>query len=136
MAENPTVTAVRDAWQGVIDGDPTALYELTAPDAVLHMCPGQSWLSGTHEGRDTAFGLLMQSGQATRDSMKATIHDVVGNDDHVIALLHFAFERDGATLEGNETWVSHVQDGKLTDTWVFIWDQADAEKFWSMARPD
>ena len=68
--------------------------------------------------------------------MKTTIHDVVGNDEHVVALLHFSFERDGRTLEGNETWVSHMSDGRVTETWVFIWDQADAEQFWSFARPD
>jgi ketosteroid isomerase-like protein len=77
----------------------------------------------------------MQSGQATRDSKKTTVHDVVGNDEQVAALLHFSFERDGKTLEGNETWISHMSDGKLTETWVFIWDQADAEQFWSAARP-
>lgn len=136
MAEHPNVAAVRSAWQALIEGDPMAMYELTAPEAPLHMCPGQSWLSGSHEGRDTAFGILMQSLQATRDSMKATLHDVVGNDDHVVSLVHFAFERDGATLEGNESWVSHMRDGKITETWVFIWDQTDADKFWSMARPD
>lgn len=136
MADHPNVAAVRKAWQALIDGDPTQLYELTAPDAVLHMCPGQSWLSGSHQGRDTAFGLLMQSGQATRNSMKTTIHDVVGNDEHVVALLHFSFERDGRSLEGNESWVSHMRDGKLIETWVFVWDQADAEQFWSIARPD
>jgi hypothetical protein len=29
-----------------------------------------------------------------------------------------------------------MTDGKATETWVFIWDQADAEQFWSVARPD
>jgi hypothetical protein len=29
-----------------------------------------------------------------------------------------------------------MSDGKVTETWVFIWDQADAEEFWSIARPD
>ena len=68
--------------------------------------------------------------------MKLIIHDVVGNDEHVVALLNFSFERDGRTLEGNESWVSHLRDGKITETWVFIWDQEDAEGFWSAARPD
>jgi ketosteroid isomerase-like protein len=136
MADHQNVVAVREAWDALAEGNPAPLYELTAPDAVLHMCPGQSWLSGSHQGRDTAFGLLMQSGQATRDSMKLVTHDVVGNDEHVVALLNFSFERDGRTLEGNESWVSHLRDGKITETWVFIWDQEDAEGFWSAARPD
>ena len=136
MAENASVMATRKAWEALAAGDPMPLLDLTAEDFVLHMCPGQSWLSGTVEGRDAAFALLMQSGQATRDSMKMTVHDVLGNDDHVVSLIHFAFERDGRTLEGNESWVTHMRDGKAAETWVFIWDQADAESFWNMARPD
>jgi hypothetical protein len=29
-----------------------------------------------------------------------------------------------------------MSNSKVTETWVFIWDQADAEQFWSAARPD
>jgi hypothetical protein len=39
-----------------------------------------------------------------------------------------------AIEKGNETSVSHMSDGKATESWVFIWDQADAEQFWSVAR--
>lgn len=137
MADHPNVIAVRKGWEALIEsGDPMPLYELSAPDAVLHMCPGQSWLSGSHRGRDTGFGLLMQSMQVTGNTMKATLHDVVGNDDHVVALLHFSFEHEGKTLQGNESWVSHMEDGLMTETWVFIWDQDDANEFWSKARPE
>lgn len=74
-------------------------------------------------------------GAESDDHTQATLHDVVGNDDHVVALLHFSFEHEGEMLQGNESWVSHMKDGQVTETWVFIWDQDDADQFWSKARP-
>jgi ketosteroid isomerase-like protein len=68
--------------------------------------------------------------------MKLEVHDVVANDDHAIALLRFGFDRDDLHLEGPEVWVSHMAGGKITETWVFIDDQADAQRFWSVATPD
>jgi len=47
--------------------------------------------------------------------MKTTIHDVVGNDEHVVALMLFSFERDGRGWRENQTWVSHMSDGKATE---------------------
>jgi ketosteroid isomerase-like protein len=54
----------------------------------------------------------------------------------VVSLVRFAFDRDGQHLEGPECWVSHMADGKAVETWVFIDDQADAQRFWSVAIPD
>jgi len=136
MAEHPNAKATREAWEALGGGDPGPLYELTHPDSVLHMGPGQAWLTGTYKGRDEIFTILVRSGQATRDSMKLEVHDVLANDDHVVALLRFGFDRDGNHLEGPECWVNHMADGKVIETWVFIDDQADAQRFWSIATPD
>src|SRR5437763_11142633 len=84
MADHPNATALRKAWLALVDGDPTPLYELTAPDATLHMCPGQNWLSGSHEGRDTAFGDLTHYGQATQYFIWPTIPEKKKNDEKVV----------------------------------------------------
>jgi ketosteroid isomerase-like protein len=136
MAEHENAKLTREAWLALADGNPAPLYELTHEDCVLHMGPGQAWLTGTYRGRDEVFGILVKSGQATRNTMKLEVHDVLADDDHVVALLRFAFDRDGQHLEGPEVWVSHMADGKMAETWVFIDDQADAERFWSIAVPD
>jgi ketosteroid isomerase-like protein len=136
MAEHENARLVREAWLALVANNPGPLYELTHEDAVLHMGPGQAWVTGTYKGRDEAFAILMKSGEATRNSMKLEVHDVVANDDHAIALLRFGFDRDDLHLEGPEVWVSHMAGGKITETWVFIDDQADAQRFWSVATPD
>jgi hypothetical protein len=61
-------------------------------------------------------GLIRGLG-ATGGTYKAELHDALGNDEHVVALVRETGERQGRRLDQNSVHLYHVVDGKVTETW-------------------
>ena len=40
-------------------------------------------------------------------------------------------EREGRILDDNVAQVPHVRDGKVTEAWIHLTDQASVDVFWS-----
>lgn len=88
-------------------------------------------LSGDYEGKDAVFGLFGLLAQETGGSFKNEIHDMLGNDDHVVALVNASAVRGGKTLDGNVVHILHLKDGKMTEFWSFPEDQVTFDEFWT-----
>lgn len=57
-------------------------------------------------------------------------HDVVANDQHAVLLISSHLEREGkAPYEQPAVWVAHVDDGKITEIWSFLFNQAAVKEF-------
>jgi ketosteroid isomerase-like protein len=54
---------------------------------------------------------------------------VVANDEHVVGLHAVTAEREGKTLQDNNTLVCHVRDGRTSEVWQFWTDQYAADAF-------
>ena len=59
------------------------------------------------------------------------LHDVIGNDDHVVALHTTRAERAGKQLEISVVQVFHVRDGKVTEAWTHHGDLYTMDEFWA-----
>lgn len=59
------------------------------------------------------------------------VHDVVGNDDHVVALVTTRATREGRTFEYKTAEIFHVTDGRVTSRWAFSDDTAAINEFFS-----
>jgi uncharacterized protein len=57
------------------------------------------------------------------------LHDVVANDEHVVAMGNATATRDGETLEYRVAEIYHVRDGKVTERWAFSDDTARIAAF-------
>jgi ketosteroid isomerase-like protein len=57
------------------------------------------------------------------------IHDVVGNDDHTIALLTAHATKAGKTLDYKVAEIYHVKDGKISARWAVSDDTAAINDF-------
>jgi ketosteroid isomerase-like protein len=52
------------------------------------------------------------------DNSKIEMHDIVGNDEHVIAIgTATAQDPDGGSADWRWGNIFHVQDGKITEVW-------------------
>ncbi len=111
-------------------GDMATLGEVMSDDIVWHF-PGSSKLAGTYTGKDEVFRLFGAIGQETEGSFSNDIHDMLANDDHVVALVRSTATRQGKSLEGVGVHVMHVTDGKLTEFWNFPEDQTTVDDFWA-----
>jgi hypothetical protein len=73
----------------------------------------------------------MQS-QMGQWEITAELHDVVSNDDHLIALVEATAVRDGKTLTYRTAEIHHVgDDGRVTHRWAFSDDTAAIVDFFS-----
>ena len=94
MGSEDNADLVRRGYAAFSTGDMATLSELFADDAVWHV-PGSGSLSGAKHGRDAIlafFGELMARSGGT---IKITLHDVVGGDEHTVAL-HHEFAESGS----------------------------------------
>jgi ketosteroid isomerase-like protein len=70
---------------------------------------------------------LMGSGM----SIKGDLHDVIANDEHMVALVNATVERGGKTFSYRTAEIYHVKDGKITHRWAFSDDTAAINEFFA-----
>jgi ketosteroid isomerase-like protein len=97
---HPNEDVVRAGFTAFAQGDMDARQQIFAPDIRWHF-PGRSPLAGDHNGVDRVIefiGLLFGLSGGTHS---IELHDVIGNDEHVVALHTTRAERGGRKLEVN-----------------------------------
>ena len=94
------------------------LRELFHPDIGWYAPAAASW-PATTRGVDTVLGYFGRTMELTGGSFRVEVHDVVANDEHGVGLNSVHAEREGRTLEDNNTLVFHVRDGKVTEVWQY-----------------
>jgi ketosteroid isomerase-like protein len=58
------------------------------------------------------------------------IHDILGNDDHVVVLgTASSTARDGSSAEWKYTQIFHIRDGKTTEVWGMAENDAAVDPF-------
>ena len=128
---HPNVSIVRDAYAAFARGDTEALRNrLFAPDITWHYA-GRSQLGGRYEGIDKVIDWLGRTSELSGGTFTTELHDVVGDDTHVIALAIVSAARKGKRLHDQGVQVFHVHDGQVTEAWTLPGDQYSADEFWS-----
>jgi ketosteroid isomerase-like protein len=129
MGTTDDVDVVRRGFAAFSAGDMAALSGLLDENAVWHV-PGSGSLSGTKQGRDeilSFFGELMTRSGGT---LVVTLDDVVGGDNHTVALNRNQATRGANTLEQNAVIVFQLRDGRVSEARQFFDDTASNDKFW------
>lgn len=130
MGADDNAKLLRRGYEAFGAGDMTTLAELLAEDAVWHI-PGKSRLSGDKRGRDAILAYFGELFSLSGGTFRATLHDVVGGEEHTIGLHHNGGERDGKVMDQNAAVVFHIRGGRYLETWEFHGDEANWEAFWS-----
>ena len=108
--------------------DSDAISQYFAEDLEYHL-GGDTAVSGDRKGRAA---LVAGMDRVSDLGIEASydLHDVVANDEHAVMLISSHLEREGkAPYEQPAVWVVHVDDGKITEIWSFLFDQAAVKKF-------
>ena len=58
-------------------------------------------------------------------------HDDLGSDHHAVSLVIQKLRRGGRTLEGRQTVIAHVREGKFSEVWFQPEDQAAFDEFFA-----
>jgi uncharacterized protein len=127
---HPNEDLVRRAYGAFATGDMDTLNELFADDIVWH-APGRNEIAGTFRGKDEVFANLQKNMELTGGTFRLDIHALVADDEHAVALLRARAEREGKALDDNTVQVFHVENGKLTESWLNPSDAYASDEFWS-----
>jgi ketosteroid isomerase-like protein len=122
--EHPNAAAYRRTADAFRAGDLTALRALFDPDVVWHV-PGHNARAGDVRGLDAVVALLtgLPAGYTISE------HDVLGNDEHVVALSYMGVRRPDVELVTRVVNVFHFRHGRQVERWFYpedmtTWDQA------------
>jgi ketosteroid isomerase-like protein len=100
-----------------------------ADDVVWHVGGNSKW-AGAYEGKAKVLEYFGRQAQATGGPPTAEIHDIVGNDEHVVVLGSAkATARDGSSAEWKYTQIFHIRDGKTTEVWGMAENDAAVDPF-------
>jgi ketosteroid isomerase-like protein len=125
--EHPNVTVVREGFEALRRGDTAWMDEHLADDVVWHIGGNSKW-AGAYKGKAKVLEYFGRQAQATETA--AEIHDILGNDEHVVVLGSAqATARDGSSAEWKYTQVFHIRDGKATEVWGMAENDAAVDPF-------
>jgi uncharacterized protein len=125
MAEHPNATLARERLEALGTGDFQKLEESLADDVVWHEIGSSEPVRGK-----AALTARMSGGQRNFE-ITGSVHDVVANDDHTIALVSATATRNGKTLHYNTAEIYHIRDGKVVERWAFSDDTEAITKFFA-----
>lgn len=125
--EHPNVALVREGFEAMAKGDMAWMEEHVADDIVWHV-GGNSRMAGEYRGKE---GVMKIMGATPPEAMDARVHDIVGNDEHVVVLGDATVTApDGASVDYKYVNVFHIQDGKATEVWGMSENDAETDPIW------
>jgi ketosteroid isomerase-like protein len=127
-AENAEL--VRRGYEAFNSGDMAALNELFAEDAVWHVT-GSGPLAGTKQGRDAILAYFGELGSRSQGSFQAVVQDIVGGENHTVALQQSRGEANGKSLDVATAIAFVLRDGKVVEGREFFEDTAKWDDFWA-----
>ena len=126
MPDHPNAAKYREMSKATEDGDFEAYGDAISDDV-------EWWEIGSDEPVRGKAALLerMQGMMASGVSIKVYLHDVMANDEHMVALVNATVDRDGKTFSYKTAEIYHVKDGKITHRWAFSDDTAAINAFFA-----
>ncbi|HEY8870273.1 MAG TPA: nuclear transport factor 2 family protein [Candidatus Limnocylindrales bacterium] len=126
MPEHPNAVLARQMTDALSRGDMQALEGFIADDVIWHEI-------GSSEPRRGKVALMEAApgGGAVDYEITGTLHDVVANDDHTIALVDATATRGGKTFTYRTAEIYHIRDGKIAERWAFSDDTAAITAFFA-----
>lgn len=125
MSEHPNVGLMRELLDAFNSRDEEKIRSLMADDVTWHMIGGQT-TTGLEE-----LAALMGGEEARPFEVTAEVHDVVGNDKHVMAMVNATATAGDQTFEYRTVEIVHMDDGKVTERWAFSDDTQAINDFFS-----
>ena len=126
MDEHPNAKAFREMDEKVRSGDFAAIADGLADDVEWHEIGRDEPI----RGKEAVSARWTQTPLADFQ-MEGSLHDVVANDDHTIALVETTVRRGGESFTYRTAEITHVKDGKVTARWAFSDDTDRINKFFA-----
>jgi uncharacterized protein len=128
MAEHRNAELVRRAYEAFQRGDLDALRDYVAPDIKYHV-PGRNQVAGDFEGVDAVLDLFRRVAELSGGTYRVELHDILSNDEHVVALARQSASNAGKSLDDIYSQVFHFRYDKISEAWVLFYDPYQGDEF-------
>jgi ketosteroid isomerase-like protein len=114
--DHPNAAIVRRQFENQgSETNPDAWLDGLSDDVEWHEIGQSEAIRGKQALRDKYMG----ANKPDWEIVDGSLHDVVANDEHVVALLTATGKRGDQTLEYRVAEIYHMKDGKITKRWAF-----------------
>ena len=121
---------VRRGYEAFSAGDLDTLRAIMTPD-VVHSVPGSNPTSGEHQGIDNVLALYGQPFELSGGTVSTEIKSVTTRGDKVVVVHHSKAQREGRTLDVDETIQFSFSGDKVSRLDETYDDPAAEDAFWS-----
>ena len=128
MADSKEDT-IRRGYQAFSAGDMETLRSIYTPDVVQSQ-PGENQFSGEHTGVDNVLGLYAKLFEVSGGTFAVTLESVRTEGDKVVAVHRAKAEREGKSLDTEETIEFTFSGDKVSRLDVTSADQDAEDAFW------
>jgi ketosteroid isomerase-like protein len=125
---HPNEEIARRVTEALAKRDLETFMSLQADDVVLHF-PGRGPMAGDYKGKDGLARMFQEQMQILDAPPEIENHDILANDEHAVILNRVKGTRGGQILDQNQVVVSHIKDGKITETWLHFSKQEEMDEF-------
>lgn len=114
MPEHPHVAIYRGVHEQLQQGNLEAAFDALADDVVWHQLGAE-----TLYGKAAVVASMSGMEEFGADAFTIDVHDVLGNDEHVIGLVETSLKMGDQSFSYRTAEIAHMKDGKLTERWAF-----------------
>jgi uncharacterized protein len=125
-----TLEGVRRVFDAFAGGDPRALFEVIAEDAVWRV-PGNVQVARTYRGRAEIFELFRETRRLTDGTYRSELRWALADDDHAVAVYRASGTRLGRTIDIDQVLVIRLDEGRWIDVLALPTDPVAFEAFWA-----
>jgi len=103
---------------------------------VVLRVPGRRPLAGTYKGHAGIIDFTNRCRSVTDTGEHVEIVDMMSSDNRVAAIIKLGAEHGGHKLDDPTVHVMKVENGKITEYWVYPWDVYAVDEFWIKAAQE
>lgn len=124
---HPNEKLLRDSDEAQMRGDIDGFAAAFTDDVIVHI-PGRSSLAGDYKGKDQFLELFQRFLERTPEYTFEP-HAYFADDEHGVSLQRSHYKRGSEMLDGNDSFVCHFRDGKISEFWFTSDDQYAVDEF-------
>ena len=121
---------IRKAYEDFAQGNIPAVFAAFDAGITWHV-PGHSPLSGDYTGHDKIGGFFQRSMELSGGAFSIDVHNVLAEDNLVVALVTVNAQRNGLSASFPEVHVWRMKLGKATEFREYQGDEQREDRFWS-----
>ncbi|MGY8662502.1 nuclear transport factor 2 family protein [Bradyrhizobium sp. UFLA05-109] len=121
---------IRKTYEDFAQGNIPSVFATFDAGISWHV-PGHSPLSGDYIGHDQIGGFFQRTMELSGGAFSIDVHNVLAEDDLVVALVTVNAQRNGLSASFPEVHVWRMKNGKATDFREYQGDEQREDQFWS-----